>query len=114
MGDAQRQCGDPGYAATLREAARLAMRLGEITLLVRAALAGSRGFGSAVGGVETERVEVLRAACAALADTVSAERAVLLAQLACELTFVADPAERRSVADEALSWPARSATRPRW
>jgi len=53
--------------------------------------------------VDQERVNVLRSAIAALNGTSTKERAVLLGQLAAELTFAPDGAERRSVADEALA-----------
>jgi len=103
LGEAQRQSGDPAFGGTLLGAAHEAMRLGDSGLLVRAALAGSRGIATSVGGVDADRVEVLRSAIAVLGGVRSAERAALLAQLAAELTFVADDIERRAVADDALA-----------
>jgi len=102
LGEAQRQCGDAAFRETLLAAARQAMRLGEARLLVRAAMANSRGVYANSGNVDLERVEVLRAACNATEGDRSAERTRLLALLASELTWDADGTESRLIADEAL------------
>ena len=59
LGTAQRQTGDPPFRETLLDAARRAADLGDTKRLVAAALANNRGFFSAVGAVDTEKVEVL-------------------------------------------------------
>ena len=62
LGVAQRQVGDAAFRETLLEAARLAERLGDRDLLVDACLANFRGFSSASGTVDAERVAMLEAA----------------------------------------------------
>ncbi|WP_035125917.1 ATP-binding protein [Conexibacter woesei] len=104
LGDAQRQSGDPEFRTTLLEAASLARRLGDGPGLVRAVLANSRGFVSASGVVDDERVHALEDALTAVGDADSAERAVLLATLAAELAFSpADRTRRVGLSDEALA-----------
>ncbi|HEY6428634.1 MAG TPA: hypothetical protein VIX84_15535, partial [Acidimicrobiales bacterium] len=103
LGDAQRQAGNQAFGPTLLEAARLAQRLGATDLLVRAALANSRGFFSTIGVVDAERVAVLEHACAAVAGSGSAGEARLLALLACELTYGGDFARRAQLARRALT-----------
>jgi hypothetical protein len=81
----------------------LAQELGATEILVAAALANNRGYASAVGVVDADRVAVLESACQALEGTESAERARLLALLALELTFGGDFPLRKALADQALS-----------
>jgi tetratricopeptide (TPR) repeat protein len=104
LGDAQRQAGDPEFRTTLLEAAALARRLQDGPRLVRAVLANSRGFVSASGVVDDERLHALEDALAAVGEADSADRAVLLATLAAELAFSpADRARRVALSDEALA-----------
>ena len=99
---AQRQAGIPDFRETLLEAARLAQRSGDQERLVQAALANNRGFFSALGVVDDERVEVLEAALRAVPDADSPVRAVLLATLCTELSY--GPLDRRlELAREARS-----------
>ena len=101
LGTAQRQAGIASFRETLLEAARSAQGLGDTDRLVAAALANSRGWFSALGQVDTEKVDVIEAALDALPDTDSPERARLLATLCSELHF-RSPLERRlALADEA-------------
>ena len=102
LGDAQRQSGDPAHRQTLLNAARLAQDLEATDLLVAAVLANHRDFASEVGAVDLERVAALEAACRAVEGTGSADEAMLLALLASELTFNADFAQRKNLADRAL------------
>ncbi len=102
LGEAQRQAGEPSYRETLLEAARLAQSIGDAPTLVRAALANSRGFVSAIGAVDAERVTVLEVALEAVGREDSADRARLLALLASEQVFDRDYPARRALADEAL------------
>jgi class 3 adenylate cyclase len=102
-GVAQRQAGDAAYRETLLQAARLAQEIGAADLLADAALANSRGYFSAAGVVDTERVAVLEAACEAVERTDSASRARLLGLLAVELTYDGDLDHRIELAHEALA-----------
>jgi tetratricopeptide (TPR) repeat protein len=104
LGDAQRQAGDPEFRTTLLDAASLARRMGDGPGLVRAVLANSRGFVSASGVVDDERLHALEDALTAVGEGDSADRAVLLATLAAELAFSpADRARRVALSDEALA-----------
>jgi class 3 adenylate cyclase len=89
LGEAQRQSGDPSFRETLLEASRAAIALGNDEILVRAALANSRGFFAAAGRIDEERVEVLEAALERPAISQRA-RARLTARLATELVHAAD------------------------
>jgi tetratricopeptide (TPR) repeat protein len=102
LGTAQRQAFDPRFRETLLGAADLAQRLGNAELLVRAALANNQGRTSVPGAhADDERVVALEAALTATAGTETADRAVLLAILAAELTW--DDTDRaRVLSDEAL------------
>ncbi|MCW3003147.1 MAG: serine/threonine protein kinase, partial [Conexibacter sp.] len=104
LGDAQRQAGDPEFRGTLLEAAALARRLGDGPRLVRAVLANSRGFVSASGVVDDERLHALEDALVAVGDDDCPDRAVLLATLAAELSFSpADRPRRVALSDEAVA-----------
>jgi DNA-binding SARP family transcriptional activator len=109
LGEAQRQAGDPQFRRTLLDAAAAAQRIGAAGALARAALANSRGFESASGNVDADRVATLRAALAS-AEVVGNERARLLAQLQLELTFVESLPERRRLSDEAVALASDEAT----
>src|SRR5262249_22096716 len=80
-----------------------AHRRGDDGALVRATIANTRGFVSATGKVDDERIAVLERALAAVGPARSPERAQLLATLAGELTFSGDWSHRRSLSDEALA-----------
>jgi tetratricopeptide (TPR) repeat protein len=106
LGVAQRDSGEPGHRETLLKAARLSGEAHDAERLVRAALANSRGWVSASGQVDAERVAVLEAALATVGedDRDSRERPLLLATLAAELAFSPPDVERRQMlADEALA-----------
>jgi tetratricopeptide (TPR) repeat protein len=104
LGDAQRQAGDPEFRTTLLEAAALARRLQDGPRLVRAVLANSRGFVSASGVVDDERLHALEDALEAVGDGDRPDRALLLATLASELAFSpADRARRVALSDDALA-----------
>ena len=100
LGTAQRQTGDPAYRETLLEAAHLAAELGDTERLVAAALANNRGFYSAVGATDTEKVEVLEVALRELPDDVP-ERALVLATLCSEIAHGSPMARRQALAEEA-------------
>jgi hypothetical protein len=91
--EAQRQAGVAAFRETFLDAAQRARELGATDRLVQAALANSRGWFSASGVIDAERVVVLEVALGALADDDSPERALTLATLCSELSF--GPLERR-------------------
>ena len=66
-----------------------------------AALANSRGWFSALGQVDAEKVDVIEAALDALPETDSPERARLLATLCSELNYHSPLERRLALADEA-------------
>jgi class 3 adenylate cyclase len=102
LGEAQRQAGDAAFRQTLLDAAALAREANDGEVLVRAALANNRGFFSAVGVVDEERVGALEAALLA-APRPHPRRAGLLAILAAELLWHPDADRRRALSDEALA-----------
>ncbi len=102
LGTAQRQVGDPAFRNTLLEAARGAIALDDTGRLVVAALANGRGWYSAAGRVDEEKVEILRQALDRLPDPTE-ERALVLATLCAELTFEGSLAQREALADEAVA-----------
>jgi DNA-binding CsgD family transcriptional regulator len=85
----------------LLAAARLADDLDDAERLTRAALANNRGFVSHVGGLDRERGAMLSRAAERL-DANRPEAALVLAQLALELTFSSQVDRRRWLADRAL------------
>jgi hypothetical protein len=70
-------------------------------MLVRAALANSRGLPSVVGAVDGDRVAITQAALNSVGPQPTAERARLLAHLAAELCFAGDDRRRVALSDEA-------------
>ena len=102
LGEAQRQSGDPDFRETLLDASAVAQELDDGPRLVRAALANTRGFFSAAGIVDTERVAVLEAAVEAVPDDDPSSRARLLVLLANELVYAGDLDRRLALTDEAL------------
>lgn len=103
LGTAQRLMGDAAYRKTLLDAAEIANRLNDTKLLAEAAVANSRGFWSAAGEVDNERIAVLESALAALPPTDSRLRVRILANLAAELLFSPDRNRRFSLSDDALA-----------
>jgi len=103
LGEAQRQAGDRRFRESLLEGAALAQRLGDGPLLVEAALANNRGFQSASGAVDVERVAVLEAALAVVPQDDPASRARLLAILGNELCYAGDPQRRTALSNEAVT-----------
>jgi hypothetical protein len=101
LGEAQRQVGDPEFRQTLLEVAHLAQELGEADRLFRAVLANSRGWSSQIGAVDDERVRALEASADALPDD-DGRRAQVLALLAVELHYAAEPARCRALVAQAL------------
>jgi DNA-binding SARP family transcriptional activator/tetratricopeptide (TPR) repeat protein len=107
LGIAQRQAGDPSSHDTLLRAAERAQRLASPALMVRAALANNRlGRASVLVPAHQERIDTLKAAVRATDGTATAERAMLLATLAVELTGD-DLDQARALSDEALAMARR-------
>ena len=101
-GVAQRRSGDPSYRDTLLGAARLAEQLGDSSALARAVLANSLGYMWTAFSVDTDRIEVLESAIAAVSRDDAALRARLLATLGLELAWQPDPERRVALSQEAL------------
>jgi len=112
LGEAQRQAGQAEYRETLLRAAAQADELQDTDRMARAALANSRGFASAFGAVDEERLAVLEKAIEGDCASNPARCAELLALEAMELQFDSDHVRRRALADEALAL-AREAGEPR-
>ena len=102
LGEAQRRGADGSYRATLLEASALAQQLRDGERLATAALANTRGFESASGQVDEDRVQLLRTALDLGARADPLRRARLLALLALELTFAEPIEERRRLSDQAV------------
>ena len=102
LGTAQRQTGDPAFRDTLLDAARRAAGLGDADRLVAAALANDRGFFSAFGVIDADKVAILGAALEELHAS-DAHRPLALANLCKELTYGTPIERRRALADEAVA-----------
>ena len=100
LGAAQRQAGIAASRQTYLEAANRARAIGAIDRLVAAALGNTRGFFSASGVIDTDKVAVLEATLEAIPREDSAERALLLATLCSEISFGSPFERRRALADE--------------
>ncbi|GAC1316768.1 MAG: hypothetical protein NVSMB12_13940 [Acidimicrobiales bacterium] len=101
LGRAQRQAGSHTFRETLLDAAHRANALGDTSRLVAAALANTKGFFTAAGKIDDEKVAVLEAALLTVDADESSVRARLLATLCTELTFGTSVARRVQLADEA-------------
>jgi hypothetical protein len=102
LGTAQRQTGDPAFRDTLLDAAHRAADLGDTDRLVAAALANDRGFFSAFGVIDAEKVGILEAALDGLRAS-DAHRPLALANLCKELALGTPLERRRALADEAIA-----------
>ena len=103
LGTAQRERGDAAHRRTLLDAAQVADRTDDVHSLVRSALANNRGWNSVYGGVDGERVAVLRRALERVGHDNSPERARLLALLALETYYSVPLEERVALAKEAVA-----------
>jgi hypothetical protein len=102
LGTAQCQTGRPAFRDTLLAASRRAASLGDTDRLVAAALANDRGWLSADGVIDTDRVDILETALTRLPEDCS-DRALVLATLCSELTYGSPLERRHSLADEAVA-----------
>jgi DNA-binding SARP family transcriptional activator len=96
-----RLAGDPTYREVLLDAVAIARQAGDGRRLAAAALANTRGFYSAAGQRDQDRLDSLRLALELLGDDDPAFRARLLATLCSESVFGASLDDRRSLADQA-------------
>lgn len=103
LGTAERLSGEAGFRETLLEASRLARALGDRDRLVRSVLANNRGFASASGTVDSERIAAIEMALDAVGEDEHPDRALLLAKLAAELSFSGEWERRVRLSDEALA-----------
>ncbi len=101
LGKALRFSDQERSRAVLLEAGRLADGLDDIDRLVEATLANNRGFVSLVGGYDRERGAMLRRTAERMTDN-GPDLALVLAQLALELTFSPQVDRRRRLAEQAL------------
>ena len=102
IGVARRQIGEPGSRRSLLEAAQEALALGDGERLIRAVLENDRGFFSAFGQLDGEKVAMLKAALE-YSHKNSAQRAMVLATYCQELAFDSPLERRQLLAEEALS-----------
>jgi class 3 adenylate cyclase len=102
LGTSQRQTGDPCFRSTLLTAAGQAARTGDVDRLVAAALANDRGFYSAVGATDKEKVDTLETALDLLPAT-HPGRALVLATLCSELAHGSPLDRRQALAEEAVA-----------
>lgn len=107
-GTAMWLAGLPEARPTLVEAAGLARACGRGDLIVRAALAGDRGFFSQTAAPDPERVALLTEALEHVDGDDVSTRALLTAQLAAELTWAPDGERRFALSDEAVALARRS------
>ena len=112
LGMALLQSGQPSFREVLLEACDLAQSAGDGRRLATAALANTRGYYSAAGIADDERLEALRRARTAVGRSDGQLRARLTAAICSETVFGATLAERRSLADEAKA-QARAVGDPR-
>ena len=101
LGEAQRLTSNTAHRETLLEASRLAVGLGDGERAARAVLANSRGFTSAIGAFDQERVAAIERAIEL--DEDPDRRALLLALQATERCFEHDPRPRRALVEQALA-----------
>lgn len=87
LGESERDQGDPTFRETLLDAARRAADAGNDALLIRAALANTRGFSSIIGDIDQERIDILNLAVDRSSGASVGDQASLLVRMAQELVF---------------------------
>ena len=102
LGQAQLQTGVAAFRETLLEASHIASELQDGELAARASLANNRGFSSAIGAVDDERITAIERAIELDDPPNPARRARLLALQAQELSWDCDVAHRWALAEEAI------------
>ena len=102
LGNSKRQSGDPTYRDTLLIAVRQAAELGDTKRLTDAALANNRGWYTAAGVIDADKVEVLELVLDRLPANVPV-RALVVATLCSELSLGSPLERRQALANEALA-----------
>ncbi|MGB9011453.1 MAG: AAA family ATPase, partial [Aeromicrobium sp.] len=104
IGEIMRDQGDSSFREALLAVSDHAVEAGNDALIIRAALANTRGFTSIVGDVDDERIAHLEEALRRVPDSAKSELARLEAQLAAELIFEPDRvADRLALVGSALA-----------
>ena len=107
LASAKARTGDLTYREDALDAADLASRLGDAASMAEAALIRVRPVPSQIGGVDTQRVDVLRRALEAVGPEDSAARARLLALLAIESHYLVGSTQRYDLSAEAVAMARR-------
>jgi hypothetical protein len=102
LGEAQLQTGVGAFRETLLEASCIASDLQDGDLAARASLANNRGFTSAIGAVDDERIAAIERAIELDDPPNPARRARLVGLRAQELSWDRDSARRWALAEEAI------------
>jgi len=102
LGIAQRKTGSPEFRLTLLDASHTALAMGDTDRLLTAAINNSRGWSSAIGAIDVERVEVLERALPLLPEP-DANRGLVLAALCKELSWGTTLERRQALAAEAAA-----------
>jgi class 3 adenylate cyclase len=102
LGEAQLQTGAAAFRETLLEASRIASELQDGELAAQASLANNRGFTSAIGAVDDERITAIERAIRLDDPPNLAQRARLVGLRAQELNWDPDFARRWALAEEAI------------
>ena len=100
LGAALRLAGSARFRDVLLAAARLAVELDDDTRLAAATLTNTRGFVSAIGGFDRERLAMLELAAGRVEDR--RLLSLVLAELAIELTFSPERERRHELAVRSL------------
>ncbi len=108
LGTAQARNGVAAHRETLLEAARLADDVDAVDVLVRAAIENSRGWFSALGLVDHDRIAVIDRALERLDDPDSADHARLLTISCDERTYAVGIDDGFALAHEAVATARRS------
>jgi class 3 adenylate cyclase/biotin operon repressor len=101
LGIAQRQTGIPAFRETLLGASHQAVDIGDTSRLVIAALANDRGWYSAGGVLDDDKIEVLQMTLGRLSPD-DRDRPLVLATLCSELALGTPLERRQALAEEAL------------
>ena len=114
LGEAQRQIGNPEFRQTLLDAAALAQEANDTDRLCRAVLANSQGWitASRFGAVDSERVQALEAAAAALRRMIRGGRRYSR-MLAYELHLSGEQERCRTLAAQAVEMARPPTIQPR-
>ncbi|MFD0691639.1 ATP-binding protein [Actinomadura fibrosa] len=102
-GQAMWLAGDHRARSILNRAADHARRCQRADLVITAASAGDRGFFSITAGHDGDRIALLEEALRLVGTSAGTTRALLLAQLASELTWAPEGDQRFSLSDTALA-----------